>query len=351
MWLLSNETPFAAERSWVRDERGAEFWLVVVRASFEIRSDGSQVPAAHQTEVQRAPIFAGDPARSGLIVDTDFMLSKSGTDILVRGQAFAPNAEPAPGVAVRVAVGGLQKTLHVIGDRVCRYDGLAMGFSDPRPFTAMPIGWERTFGGWDDDAEPPVWLEENPAGRGFARDGARLHGKPAPNVEYPDSPYRGPGVGRPAAFGPVAPHWTPRVGYAGTYDEAWQKDRDPLVPADFDRRYYHTAPTDQQTAKPLVGYEEVNIFGMTPEGRLSFRLPRILFDVITTFRGRGDVSQVPEIHTLWILPDRYRFELIYLSALEVPPGQEEKLVGSTIRIRPRIGTPDSVRATGVWMAE
>ena len=36
MWLLMNETPFAAEQTWTRDERGAEFWSVAIRASFEI---------------------------------------------------------------------------------------------------------------------------------------------------------------------------------------------------------------------------------------------------------------------------------------------------------------------------
>ena len=49
------------------------------------------------------------------------------------------------------------------------------------------------------------------------------------------------------------------------------------------------------------------------------------------------------------MPDYRRFELVFLTVLEVPPGREEKLVGTTIRLRRRIGTPDSVRATGVWV--
>ena len=28
MWILSNDTPFAAQESWTRDERGHEVWLI-----------------------------------------------------------------------------------------------------------------------------------------------------------------------------------------------------------------------------------------------------------------------------------------------------------------------------------
>jgi hypothetical protein len=34
----------------------------------------------------------------------------------------------------------------------------------------------------------------------------------------------------------------------------------------------------------------------------------------------------------------------------VPPGREEKLVGTTVRIKPRVGTPASILRTGVWNA-
>src|SRR5262245_52991791 len=85
MWLLENETPFAAERTWTRDERGAEFWLVAIRAAFEIDTDGRQRVAQKQTEVQSFPRYAGDPVREEMLSDSDFALSKSGTDVLVGG--------------------------------------------------------------------------------------------------------------------------------------------------------------------------------------------------------------------------------------------------------------------------
>ncbi|WP_223428990.1 DUF2169 family type VI secretion system accessory protein [Tateyamaria pelophila] len=348
MWLLINETPFAAERTWTRDERGAEFWLVAVRASFKIDLDGRQSTAKEQTEVQRFPVFAGDPMTTGLITDSDFVLSKTGTDVLVNGRAITPDRRPETRSQVRIKLADIDKSLDVVGDRRIYSGALGLAMTEPNPFIEMPITWERTYGGWDRQGKKEAWEPSNPAGCGFARYPSHLFDTQAPNIEYPDAPYHGARSSKPAALGPVAHHWQPRVRYAGTYDAVWAQNRDPLPPVDFDRRYYRSAPLDQQTAEPLVGYEEVRIGGMTPDGFLGFILPRITFDMITTFKGGGDVRQTPTVHTLWLMPNRRRFEMVWLSALEVPPGRDEKLVGTTIRIRPRMGTPDSIRRTGVW---
>ena len=349
MWLLANETPFSAEQTWTRDERGAEFWLVAIRAAFEIDAGGRQHPAEQQTEVQRFPLYAGDPVRDEMLSDADFALSKIGTDILVGGHAYTREGRPAVKSQVRLKVAEIDKTVDVVGDRIF-FEGVAStSMTRPAEFTAMPLSWSRAYGGWDDEGND--WVPENPAGCGFATNPKRLLDTRAPNFEYADAPYRGPRSGRPASFGPVAYHWQPRVGYAGTYDKVWEERRDPLPPDDFDRRYFRCAPADQQTASFLIGYEEVRLGGFTPNGYFAFVLPRIVFDVVTRFRGAPDVRQVPDIHTLWIYPDRQRFELVYLSALEVPPGKEERLIETTIRVRPRLGVSELTRRTGVWVSE
>jgi hypothetical protein len=350
MWMLRNTTPFAAQTTWVRDERGAEFWLVAVRACFDIDLEGRQSPAPKQTQVQRAPAFSGDPLTSGLLSDSDFVLHKDGTDVLVEGRAYAPERRPTTHGCVRLKVHTIDKTLNVLGERFI-YKGLTgLSMTTPEPFLEMPLTWERTYGGWDRKGNKEEWEPSNPVGKGFATDPLHLDETIAPNVEYPGTPYRGPGSGRAAAFGPMAHHWQPRVRYAGTYDKRWQETRDPLLPADFDRRYFRCAPEDQQTQTPLTGYEEVMLSGLAAEGSLGFVLPRISFDIITTFRRYGDISQRPSIHTLWLMPDRRRFEIVYVSALEVPPGREEKLAGTTVLVRRRVGTPSSILRTGVWSA-
>lgn len=350
MWLLTNETPFAAERSWIRDEHGAEFWLVAIRASFEIDDDGFQQVAESQTDVKYVPEFAGDPMETGMLWDGDFILSKAGTDVLVEGSAVTKGRRPMTESGVRFAVGDIDKSLLITGDRRMYEGAVGPAMTAPAPFTDMPITWERAYGGWDKQCDPQAWEPANPVGLGFAGHPAHLFETQAPNISYPEVPYAGFNNGKPAGIGPVAHHWQPRVKYAGTYGKAWKETRDPLLPVDFDRRYWRSAPVDQQTAKPLQGYEEVRIAGMTEDWFLGFRLPRIVFDVVTQFRGAADVRQAPEIQTLWLKPNDRRFEIVWLSALEVPPGREEKLFNTTVRIRPRQGTPDSVRQSGVWVS-
>ena len=53
MWQIDNQTPFAAERGWVRDRTGAEVWLVAVKCTFDIDRDGSTAISAEQPPVLR----------------------------------------------------------------------------------------------------------------------------------------------------------------------------------------------------------------------------------------------------------------------------------------------------------
>ncbi len=183
MWLLANETPFAAERTWTRDERGAEFWLVAIRAAFEIDADGRQRPSDEQTEVQRFPVYAGDPVREEMLWDADFVLSKTGTDVLVGGHAYTPEGRPAIQSQVRLKVADIDKIVNVVGDRIFSKDLGLTSMTRPAKFTAIPLSWSRAYGGWDDEGKD--WVPENPAGCGFATDRKRLVDTRAPNLRVP----------------------------------------------------------------------------------------------------------------------------------------------------------------------
>ncbi len=121
------------------------------------------------------------------------------------------------------------------------------------------------------EAPKPDWDQRNPVGTGFAVDPQRLVGKSAPNFEYPDAPYRDHRSGTPAGFGPVARHWQPRIKYAGTYGEVWEKTRDPLAAARLQPHCTTNArPEDQQTETPLVGYEDVRLGNVSADGFWQF---------------------------------------------------------------------------------
>ena len=355
MWILKNLTPFAAERTWVRDFDGAEVWLVAVKGSFLIQPDGTQILDTEQTEVSRVPEFAGEPGLSSLLCDSDLVHTKSRTDVLLHGHAYSPEGSPTTSVDVRLKLADVDKTLRVVGDRVIERGLIGMGvqLSSPQPFTRMPITYEQSFGGTDQKDEHPKrhgWEPRNPVGVGFGMYQDHVIGTPAPNIEHLKSSYADWRHGEPAGFGPIARHWAPRVGLAGTYDEAWEKTRSPLLPSDFDELFYQCAPQDQQVPGFLKGGENVELNNLTPEGFLSFKLPRVTLGLTTRFYDGTEAAHRADLHTVVIQPDERRFQMVWHSKLACHQ-KVNKLEVTEIVLKRRIRTAGPTVETGVWIGE
>lgn len=322
MWQLDNRTPFAAERTWVRDRDGAEIWLVAVRCTFDIKSDGTTEPAGEQPPVVMAPTYIdpAKPAQSSLKYETDLVRTKCTTDVLVSGHAYAPGGKPVEEMDVSLHVGSIQKRLHITGDRV--WQGRSP--SRPKPFVTMPLVYERAYGGMDPgskDGPNPQWDERNPVGTGYALSRDRIEGLRLPNIEYPEQlvrkwDHRPP----PAGFGPICGHWKSRVSLAGTYDDRWQQERFPLLPLDFDDRYFQSAPVDQQPTEFFSGRETVTIQNLTPNGRLQFQLPQVRLGFETFFNtGERQVHERPKLHSVIIDADLLRMSVVWHTALPCHP--------------------------------
>jgi hypothetical protein len=310
MWKIVNRTPFAADCSWYRDRDGADTWLVAVKCTFLIRPDGTTVEAKEQSPVVRTPKFRGDPKNSSLLFDSDLYLTKPSTDIWLNGHAYAPGAKPITQVEATMKVGDVAKSLRIIGDRRWQKGALGLTASEPEPFVKMPITYERSYGGVDPqsaDSEKPQSEPRNPAGIGIAS----VEGQMLPNVEDSGVNLRK----KPAGFGPIAPHWQPRAKYAGTYDEAWQKDRCPLLPADFDDRFFLSSPEDQRPKQPLKGGEPVELVNLTPSSTLKFRLPRVALGFETLFYDGHRETHRGELHTVLLEPDVPQVVLVWHTRL------------------------------------
>lgn len=353
MWLLNNQTPFAAERTWVRDQDGAEVWIVAVKGSFLIEPNGQQVLDSEQTEISRVPEFIGEPGLSSLLCESDLVHTKSRTDVLLHGHAYCPRGAPATSVYVKLKLANIDKILRVHGDRQIESSVPGVSPSRPYPFTRLPIAYERSFGGTDLKDEDPQhhdWEPRNPVGVGFATRKQHIIGTPAPNIEYPPSPYVDWCEGEPAGFGPIARHWSPRVGLAGTYDEVWEKTRNPLLPSDFDEGFYQCAPKDQQVAGFLRGGEVVELYNLTPEGYLSFPVPKVTLVMTTHFYDGTQVVHRPELHTLVIWPDKRSFQILWHSKLPCHH-KEGKLEETEIVLKRRISVPPAEIQAGMWIGD
>ena len=324
MWQIHNRTPFAAAQSWVRNLDGAETWIVVVKATFDIADDGFTSISERQPPPTRTPVYRGEPGRSSIEYENDFVLAKTTTDIVVNGTACAPSGRPLSSVDVAFKVGPVAKVLRVTGDRSWRMAG--SGLSDPEPFLTMPLTYERAFGVADPrSATPEVdWYWSNPVGTGFAVSDRDLSAIRVPNIEYPDDPIRSlKARPRPAGFGVIGPHWQERARYAGTYDKAWADERQPLLPADFDLRHYQVVARDQQAPRFLSGGEPVSLVNLTPSGMLRFVLPRLEVTLETRFMDDEQREHVPQLHTVILEPDFPRVSLVWHSAIEYPAALPE----------------------------
>ncbi|HWQ52510.1 MAG TPA: DUF2169 domain-containing protein [Bryobacteraceae bacterium] len=179
--------------------------------------DGGGCEAAE--EDQQEPLTFGEvsyedlepPHISPVWLDNDMFAFRRKTDLVVQGNAYTYFS----GVAmthVAVRVGSFERSIRVYGDRriVRGLDG-ALQFTSPEPFDAMPVRYDRAYGGVDVTAlrrcPPPKMLRElaqanpdlpidtdtpfhyprNPCGRGFLIDDDEesLAAVQVPNLEFP----------------------------------------------------------------------------------------------------------------------------------------------------------------------
>jgi hypothetical protein len=311
--IIDNHTPFSAGTFTVVDKEAQEVFILVVRATFDIKENSIAI-AEEQSPIKEADEHTGTSPESSVLNEADVCAEKPYVDVLVNGAAYAPGGKPAREVSVEIEVGDVRKRLLVSGDRYWRRTAFGVSPSGPEPFTRMPIVYERAFGGTDRrDPDPASHACDmrNPLGVGFkgARSLDPSVSTHVPNVEYPDDRISSPGdLPRPASFGVVGRGWTPRIQLAGTYDEKWLKEHWPLPPLDFDPRYNQCAPLDQQS-KEIRGGEAVRLLNLTHEGLLTFSLPTLNVPVRCYF-DKARPAGFLRFDTVVIEPDVARFTLV-----------------------------------------
>jgi hypothetical protein len=331
MWSVTNYTPYAVGRTWGRDKDGLHEWIVAVKATFDIKSDGSVTLADEQLETLLLPEYNGEDGVSSLRYDADLVGPKPTTDVVLNGTAYAPEGVPTTAFLVSLRIGEVHKVIRVVGNRRWESGLLGNRVSAMEPVTRVPIVYERAYGGFDPaDGDPKKQMLEvrNPVGCGLVA----KEGRPLPNFEYPNGRVEKAG---PAGFGALDCYWSPRRELSGTYDDAWQKGRYPLLPADWDPRSLLCSPADQRPASPLRGGEPVELENLTPDGKLSFTLPKAYLRFRTHIDNRK-VEHQGRLATVIIEPDHPRVVMVWQSTLTVRNETDyldETIVSEKVRIR------------------
>lgn len=317
---VRNRTPFEVTIIPGMDKEGSDFCTVVLKGTFDLPREGDEPRlAAKQLAICDSDRFVGKPGESSIVQEGDRCPAKPGTDVVLVGHAVSPKEVLEHDVVVRA--GTLAQTIRVIGDRTWYKAVGRWQMTDPQGFTSMPLVYERAFGGQDtssDDSGEHGWEPRNPIGTGFALrvDSSHIDGMRLPNLEDPAQLIAEPtDCPSPAGVGFIGRHWEPRVRYSGTYDETWRRRRCPLLPNDFDDRYFNGAHPRLVSERHFVGGEKVAIDGVRRAGQLTFTVPQRALDVLVRSRGRL-AQHLPALDTLVIDSDQRR--LVVLWRVNVP---------------------------------
>jgi hypothetical protein len=323
MLQILNKTPFEAALALVADQHGTEKVTIAIKGTFAIPARGSNVSLAEkQLPVLYTDEYYGDPGKSAIKYPVDLVLGKTNTDIGFIGKAYSPEGKPVKQLPVSLRVGRMQKPVIIFGDRRWEKRIVMHDFSmtDPAPFTEMPLNYERAFGGTDQthkNEKKHGWYARNPIGTGFRLNDDAVEGHKLPNLENPDHLITEWKDKPPVAcYGFTDGAWEPRVKFAGTYDENWRENQFPLLPLDFDLRFFNAAPPDLTAKGFLQGGEPIQLVNLSRKGVLQFALPKL--EISLMFRlGESRNYQKADLWTLAFEPDEDRFYMVWGGAFGV----------------------------------
>ncbi|MGF1696318.1 DUF2169 domain-containing protein [Vibrio lamellibrachiae] len=263
LWDIESTTELAIKGCFQRDEAGNEVWVVTAKRAW--RWIEGQWVESGDADVLNTPHYVDEVGQSAMICDHDFHLDKLNTDVIVKGKARAYAKKPVTYLECRLLIDGhIDKTLAITGERKWVEHARALTMTKAQPFTEKEIDYSQAFGG----------DERNRLGRGVGSS-QELSAQIVPSVFYLKEESLLAGIKtRVAGFGPLPPFFSSRYEYAGTFDERWGEERRPLLPLDFDRRYYQSAPFDQQCNGHLEGGERMMLSGFCHDDTISFRTPK-----------------------------------------------------------------------------
>ena len=318
---VENHTPFLGAQIVVLDKEGAEQLILALKATYDLADGRGLEIAKDQQPLRLVDQFQGEPGISSIRYAAELGPPNLTTDIALVGSAVATRPD-VTSIDVGLRVASITKWARVFGDRQWKKGLLGFTLSSPLPIERVPLTYENAFGGQDKSAKSQkhhAREPRNPVGRGFKAKKSSLDfaGKPAPNIEDPQKLLHHPGDAvEPQGFGFIGRDWEPRVQYCGTYDEKWLAERIPLLPLDFNDRFYHAAHPDLIAPAPLKGGESVEVVGCSPSGRLFFSLPVLRPAVKVSGSALAESAEM-KMDTLLIDTDAMKLSLIFKAAVKI----------------------------------
>lgn len=297
-----NHTPFSAIAFRQYNLVGDVLGVVSVRGTFLLTKDGPLSLSREQAPLEMGDIYdSDDPHGSQLITQGNLVPFKPGTDITFVGAAYTDDGTPQKSWTCGLSVGPVTKDLRVYGPRnwIAERERPRLfrparskriwRLGEAEPVSYVILDWAKAYGGTipvPTDQQPQQY-ERNPLGCGIVNDviDGGLGQLPAPQIEAPNDPIIDWKVAyEPQNTGLIPPFWPQRLRFAGTYDDEWIKHQHPLLPKDFDFRFWQCAHPDLVASGWLVGNEPFELRnllhrypvfrGELPGIHLEIQLPR-----------------------------------------------------------------------------
>lgn len=357
---IDNQTPFELETLFLADEQARPLLVVVIKGTFDLDRESVTLADEQRPVVPEGVVWDPEAEVSSYRFEPESAFTKPSTDVALIGHAWAPKPGTTS-LGVGFSVGGVKQVAQVFGERVWYRALGSVSMTKPQSFEKIPLSYERAFGGTDRTyagKHGHPFEPRNPVGRGYRhRRGKFEEGVLLPNIENPRhiirDQYDAP---PPTGFGFTAPNWEPRARLAGTYDEAWDKTRKPLLPNDFNRRFFNAASPALIAPSYLKGDEPVRVMNASKNASLAFNLPGVEPpELWVQLRLQSEQTLVSALDTVVVDTDEDQLYLTWrahlplrdgphdLAALEVACNQDLD------RLRPRQSGRASQEGTPQWV--
>jgi len=318
---INNHTPFVADLTPYSDVHGRDYAVIIIKGTFKTSALNEPLTLAEeQLPLFYADEFYGEPGKSSVRYPSDLAPNKKSTDVIMLGSAYAPRGQVATCVDITFTINNNSNIVRVIGDRHWQKELSSWTISPPQPFEYMPLVYENSFGGKSpsqpNEQDTLECYEQNPFGKGYiAKKAKPFQGMALPNIENPNelisSPLQQP---EPVGFGVISRDWQPRLSLAGTYDEAWQTERMPLEPLDFNPLFYNSAHPNFMFDSALKAGDSFSISNVTPDGGYGFKIPNDQLLVSVSMQSK-ETTYLAKLDTVVIEPDEDRVLLTWRVAV------------------------------------
>ncbi|UXN02960.1 DUF2169 domain-containing protein [Bartonella sp. HY406] len=298
-----NNLPVSAFKFNQLDFHGKEYTTIVVKGQLKVDFNQKLYFVKEVPDFVFSDIFLPNSDMQELLYESDLAPFKPKTDFIINAVARSPENKMLKNWPVKFGIDNcLSYGFHVQGKRQFEPKGSSSNFdwqlSDAEPFSKLPILYQYAFGGTVKTSNEDVTsYSYNPIGQGLVSHYVLTQKEP---ISVPQigsivelNNFK---IGKNITIhgcGPITKSWLPRIACAGALNDAWLRERYPLMPENFDFNYWNAAPLPLQSASYLNGDETITMNGLFHDPRsYNLQLPNKKISARIKRRGKKDNEEI-----------------------------------------------------------